>query len=361
MKTMPAGRSRSAALKWGYTLACVMSAWTCASYAADGTPAVPVTAALAQAAVRPAMQEASGVIAPWEEVSISARVAGLPLLRVNVRVGDRVRKGQVLAQFDEAAVGAELAQAEANLQQVQASAEEAAANKERAVMLKSSGAMSAQDILQLTTRAAVAQGQVAQAKAALTAARVRLDYSRVTAPDAGVISSRTALLGSVPQLGSELFRLIAQDRLEWRAELTGPQLAKVKSGLPATITLPDERVVGGRVREVSPALDPNSRLGIAYVDLERSEAARANMYVKGSIELERRSVVLVPTESIVTRDGRAYAVTLSGERAKLMPVTLGLRRPELTEVLSGVEAGQRVIVRGAGFLSDGARVRVSVQ
>jgi hypothetical protein len=119
-------------------------------------------------------------------------------------------------------------------------------------------------------------------------------------------------------------------------------------------------VNAGRVRQLSPSLDPVTRLGLAYVDLEPSTAVRAGMYVKGDIEIARREVVLAPADSIVTRDGRSYAVTLDGDHAKLVQVTTGQRMPETTEILSGLKAGATMIVQGAGFLSDGTRVRVAV-
>jgi HlyD family secretion protein len=328
---------------------------------ADSQMGLPVTTAVAERAVRPAILEASGQIVAWEEASVSVRVTGLPVIEVYVRVGDHVQKGQLLALLDDSTVRPEVAQAEAAVVRAQAAAQEATANSNRALALKDSGGvLSPQAVLQATTKAAMADAELTQAKAALTAASQRLDHTHVTAPDNGVISSRTVALGMVTPSGTEFFRLIRQDRLEWRAEVTGPQLAGLKSGLVAHLRLPDGRVTAGRVRQLSPSLDPVTRLGLAYVDLEPSTAIRAGMYVKGDIEIARREVVLAPADSIVTRDGRSYAVTLDGDHAKLVQVTTGQRLPETTEILSGLKAGATMIVQGAGFLSDGTRVRVAV-
>jgi HlyD family secretion protein len=326
----------------------------------DSQTALPVTTALAEKAVRPVILETSGQIVAWEEASVSVSVSGLPVAEVYVRVGDHVHKGQLLAMLDDSTVRPEVAQAEAMVARAEAAAQEARANSNRALALKDSGGvLSTQAVLQATTKAAMSDAELNQAKAALTAARQRLDHARVAAPDDGVISSRTVALGMVTSSGTEFFRLIRQDRLEWRAELTGPQLAALKSGLVAHLRLPDGRVTAGRVRQLSPSLNPATRLGLAYVDLEPSAAVRAGMYVKGDIEIARREVVLAPAESVVTRDGRSYAVTLDGDRAKLVPVTTGQRLPETTEILSGVKAGSTMIVRGAGFLTDGTRVRAA--
>jgi HlyD family secretion protein len=351
------GRTRATATACGLILCTLsFSALQSAARAADAPVGTPVTVASAQQVLRPELVNASGAIAAWEDVSVSARVTGLALTAMLVHVGDHVPKGQLLAQFDEAPVRAEVAQAEAALAQAKASALEAEANRKRALELEASDAMSKQDVLQATTRHDVVQAQLAQAKAALAAAQLRLAYTRVTAPEAGVISSRTAMLGAVPALGTELFRIIAQNRLEWRAELSDAQLLRIKPGQAAQITLPNGEVVDGRVRETSPSLNASTRLGIAYVDLQHSPSIRVDMYVKGTVALNQRPVLLVPSESLVTRDGRTYAVTLQDNQAHLVSVTVGRRASESAEVLSGLDVGQALIVKGAGFLSEGARV-----
>jgi RND family efflux transporter MFP subunit len=322
--------------------------------AADGVPAIPVTVGSAQQVVRPELVNASGAIFASDDVSVSARVAGLSLVRLLAHVGDRVQKGQLLAQFDDAPVRTEVAQAEAILAQAKASAQEAEANRDRALELED--AMSKQDILQSTTRFEIAQSQVTHAKAVLAAEQLRLAYTRVIAPEGGAISSRTAMLGAVPAMGSELFRIIAKNHLEWRAELSDAQLLRIKPGQSAHVTLPNGEMVDGRVRESSPALNVSSRLGLVYVDLRPSESVRVNMYVKGTLALSQRPVLLVPSESLVTRDGRTYAVTLQDNQAHFVNVTVGERSPESAEVLTGLNVGQKLIVKGAGFLSEGARV-----
>lgn len=324
--------------------------------AADNSLAAPVTVSVARQVQRPELLNASGAVEAWEDVSVSTRVTGLSLTRVLVHVGDHVRQGQLLGQFDEAPVETEVAQAEAALAQAQASAQEAEANHKRAAELEASDAMSKQDVLQANTRYAVTQSQIMQAKAALAAAQLRLAYTRVTAPEAGVISARTAVLGAVPAMGSELFRIVAQNRLEWRAELSDAQLGLIRAGQRAHVVLPNGDIVDGKVREIAPALNATTRLGLAYIDLQPSPGVRVDMYVKGTLELNQRAVVLVPSESLVTRDGRTYAVTLQDNQAHLVSVTVGERAADSAEVLTGLTSGQTVIVKGAGFLSEGARV-----
>ena len=323
----------------------------------------------------PVTVSASGTVAAWMEASIGARVTGLPLVEVLVNVGDRVRKGQMLARFDDVTVRSELdqlaaalAQAEAAVRQAEAGAAQANANRDRALAIQDSGAISEQDVLQYTTLAATAQAQLAQAHAQVaqvtaqrTSTQLKLEFTRVTAPDDGVISARGATVGSVIQAagsGSELFRLIRKGRLEWRAELTASQLALVKPGTMVTLALPDGRSVAGRVRQLGPTLDPNTRLGIAYVDLGTDSHLLASMYLSGTLQFARRAALTVPAESVVIRDGRSYVLRLEGARARLSAVTVGRRQGSDIEVTSGVHNGEQVVVRGAGFLNDNELVQV---
>lgn len=318
---------------------------------------------------------ASGAVAAWMEASIGARITGLPLTEVLVNVGDRVRKGQLLARFDDATLRADLAQQEAGLaqsqaavQQAQAAAAQADVNRDRALAIRDSGAISEQDVLQYTTAASTAraqvaqvQAQVAQGRAQLANARLRLEFSQVLAPDDGLISARVATVGSVSQAAgasAELFRLIRQGRLEWRPELTAEQLAQVHPGMRASVSLPDGSTVSGKVRQIGPAMDGTTRLGLAYVDLRPGGRALAGMYLSGSLEASRRSALTVPAESVVIRDGRSYVLRLDGQRCHLVAVSVGRRQGHDAEITAGLRLGDTVVVQGAGFVNDNDLVRV---
>ncbi len=148
---------------------------------------------------------ANGAINPWQEAIIASEISGLRITDVLTDVGDEVKKGQELVKLSQAAVQADVAQKQASLA-------EARANADRARRLKSSGAIPAQQIDQYLTGEAIAQ-------AALDAQQIRLAQTRILAPDDGIITTRTATLGAVVQTGTELFRMVRQHKLEWRAEV----------------------------------------------------------------------------------------------------------------------------------------------
>ena len=318
---------------------------------AEATPAaaMTVTSVLPRSVQWSDTFEASGAIAPWQEAIVGTQIGGYRLIDVRANVGDQVKKGQLLAAMDADLLRADLAQ-------LQATWEEAEADRQRVLKLKGIGAVSEQEVLQLVTRAK-------RAAAALEAKQLELRYTKIVAPDDGAISSRTATVGAVTPAGQELFRLIRANRLEWRGELTAAQLARVRAGLRIRLNLPDGSHVGATVRQTAPALDPQSRLGIVYADLDPGSRARAGMYASGSVEFENTPALAIPAESVVIRDGRNYVVALAGEGAtpkvSLLPITVGRREGREVEVSAGLGEHQRVVVRGAGLLNDGDVVRVT--
>ena len=168
------------------------------------------------------------------------------------------------------------------------------------------------------------------------------------------------MLGMVAAPGTELFRLVRQNRLEWRAELTGAQLAQVHAGDEASVQLADRTVAHGRVRQVAPVIEENTRIGVAYVELDRGEsansAARAGMYGTGTITLGQRVALTLPSDAIVMRDGHEYVFVLGPDgRVALTKVDIGRRFGNGVEISGGVTDAQQVVAAGAAFLNDRAR------
>jgi HlyD family secretion protein len=327
--------------------------------AAAPRAALVVTTAVAERTAMPGVIEASGVVAAWQEASVGSRSAALPIVAILADVGDTVKKGQMLARLDDATMTADVARAEAALAQARARETEARVNRDRALQLAEKSLLSKQDVLQATTNATAAEAEVAQATALLRTARLGLEHTRVLAPDDGVVTARGAVLGAVAQPGTELFRLIRQGRLEWRAEVTSAQIMRVQPGMTASVRTVDGGSVAGNVRTVAPALDGSTRTGLVYVDLEPSASLRASMYLQGALNLGDRNAVSVPSASVIVRDGRSFVAAVEGDRVRLLPVVAGWHIAERTVIESGLEPGTIVAVRGAGFLNEGDAVRIA--
>ena len=322
-------------------------------------PALAVTLVAPEVADWPLEIEASGGLFAWQEGVIAAETGGLRVVEVLADVGDPVRKDQVLARLDEDTVKAELAQQEAKVAQVRAALAEAQANGDRARNVKNKGAMTEQQITQYLLAEKAAKANLAAAEAALEKERIRLSQTQVLAVDDGVVSARGATLGTVVQPGTELFRLVRQGRVEWRAEVTAEQLAQVQPGQSAWIWLPGGERVTGQVRIPSPTLDAHTRYGLVYVDLPPTSPARPGMFARGRILIGSSRALSLPEAALVLRDGSSFVfAVLPDHRVAQRKVTTGRRADGRVEILSGLEAQARVVASGGAFLTDGDLVRV---
>ena len=314
---------------------------------------------------------ANGNVAAWQEASVGAEANGLRLAEVRAQVGDRVRAGQVLAVFDAEGVRAEVAQSRAALAEARANAAEAQANADRARSLQTTGAMSEQQIAQFTTAAVTAAARVESAQAMLAVQELRLKHAQVLAPDSGIVAARSATVGAVVPAGTELFRLIRQGRLEWRAEVPAADLARVKPGQAVSLKAANGVGAKGRVRMVGPTVDTQTRAALVYVDLlpGTPEAIKAGMFAAGELVLGDSAATTVPQQAVVNRDGFTYLFVLAepkgGDAAgtaqvQRLKVQAGRRVGDRVEIAGGLPTGAapRVVVQGAGFLNDGDVVKV---
>jgi RND family efflux transporter MFP subunit len=355
---------------------------------AQAKPALTVTTTQAQRSALPIQLTANGNIAAWQEASIGAESSGLRLAEVLVNVGDVVQRGQVLARFAMESIQADVAQARAGVNEASASALEATANADRVRTLQGTGTFSGQQINQYLTAEQTARARVESAKAALAAQALRLKYTEVRAPDSGVISARSATVGAVVANGTELFRLIRQGRLEWRAEVTSTELSHMLPGTAVTVTAANGARLLGRVRMVAPTVDPQTRSGLVYVDLPPMQApasaaapgrpkqgtapsggsavreatsvgAKPGMFARGEFALGNSQALTVPQQAVVVRDGFNYAFRLNtDQRVSQIKLQIGRRIGDRIEVLDGLSADAVLVASGAGFLNDGDLVKV---
>ena len=315
--------------------------------------------------------QANGNLAAWQEASIGAEVNGLRLQELHADVGDVVKRGQLLASFADDTAKAELAQAQAALSEAQANANEAGGNAERARNLRSSGALSEQQIDQYLTAEQNTRARLDSAKAALSIQQLRLKNTRVLAPDSGRISARTGAIGAVVTNGTELFRMIRQNRLEWRAEVTSSEIERVKIGAEVMLTSPGGKQTKGRVRQIGASVDPQTRIGLVYVDLPPSSdqpslmaAFKPGMYVHGEFDMGSSPALLIPQQALVARDGFHYGFRLNPDgRVTQIKLQTGRRIEQagvaLVEVLTGLNPNSILVANGAGFLSDGDLVKAA--
>ena len=325
-------------------------------------PALTVNVTQPQPAILPVRVTANGNIAAWQEASVGTEANGLRLAEVRVNVGDVVKRGQVLATFAPDTLNADVAQIRAAVAEAEATLAEASANAQRARGLQATGALSEAAINQYFTAERTAKARLDAQRAMAQMQQLRLKQTQVLAPDFGVISARSATVGAVLPAGQELFRMIRQGRLEWRAEVAANDLGLLKPGVAARVTAGSGPAIEGTVRMVAPTVDPQTRNGLVYVDLPAAvggSGARAGMFARGEFEVGSSSGLTLPQSAVLLRDGFSYVLRVgSDSKVTQVKVGVGRRVGDRIEITGGIDASARVVASGGGFLGDGDTVRV---
>ena len=327
--------------------------------AVPAKPALSVVVTQPQRSTMPVSTSANGNVAAWQEASIGTEANGLRLAEVLVNVGDVVKRGQVLATFAPESMQVDLLQTRAAVAEAEATLGDAAANAERAKGLRAAGALSEATINQYVTAERTARARLDAQRAALQARQIKVGQTAVVAPDAGVISSRSATVGAVLPAGQELFRLIRQGRLEWRAEVPSSDLAQIKPGARVKVTPAGGEPIAGIVRMVAPTVDPQTRNGIVYVDLPAPGSARAGMFARGQFEVGSATALMLPQSAVQLREGFSYVFKVGADnKVTQTKIDTGRRFGERIEVSGGLGADARVVAMGGGFLAEGDTVRI---
>lgn len=325
-------------------------------------PALTVTVTTPQPSDWPQTLSAQGNIAAWQEAIIGSELSGFRVTEVLIDVGDRVRKGQLLARLAGDTVAADVAQAQASVAEGEAALAEAQANATRTRDLGTKGFVSSYELIQAATAEQTAAARLAAARARLQMEQVRQAQTRIVAPDDGVISARIATVGSLAQSGQDLFKLIRANRMEWRAEVTAAEADRLKPAMPVTVWLPSGATVKGSVRTVAPTVDPQTRMATVYVDLPASGAGvivRPGTFTRGEFQLGHSAALSLPQSAVLLQEGFSYVFRVDdNSRVTKVKVTVGRRAEERIEIIEGLSADNRVVATGAGFLGDGDIVRV---
>jgi RND family efflux transporter MFP subunit len=157
-----------------------------------------------------------------------------------------------------------------------------------------------------------------------------------------------------------MLRLLRNGRIEWRGEAPETRLNHLAPGQGVSVTTADGTPFHGTIRVVSPTISANDRTALVYVDLPADERLRPGMFARGEIAIGTGPAYMVPLESVVSADGYSYVFVLSEDNiVARRRIETGALHDGSIEVVSGLEAGERIVVKGAGFLKDGDRVSVS--
>ncbi len=351
---------------------------------ADEGPAIAVSTIAVQKAEWPTVYEVTGTVRARTSVQITSRLMAY-VREVRVRVGDRVRAGQILVTLDARDLDARKRQAEAGRTESRSAAGEAEnaiasarANLELAEStfkrmkdLYDKKSISDQEFDEATTRVKLARAnfdmaqsrrqqvtaKIAQADEDVKSAEIMTGYSVVAAPFAGVVTDKPVEPGILAMPGAALMTIEQGGGYRLEAAVEESNLSKVKPGQSVAVQL-DSSELAGRVGEIVPTVDPAARSFTVKIDLPASPQLRSGQFGRARFEIGRRSVVVVPAGAIQERGQIQWVYAVEGGRARTRMVTLGDRVADRVEVLSGLSEGDRLIFPVSGSLRDGARVEV---
>lgn len=310
---------------------------------------------------------ADGTIGPKDIATVFGKVDGVTIDQVLVQEGTQVKQGQVLAVFDTDAMQQQRVQAQADLAEAQTSLTVARADAERVIPLLDIDAVSKQEVDRYIATANQAAASVEAAKARLSNQTLNLNNAKVTAPVSGIISQKTANVGSVP--GQEpLFTIIENGVLEWQAQVDPDKLGAINVGTPVQVSLPNNKSVMGEVSRIAPTAEKGSRQVSVYATLAKSSLVRSGMYQRGSFMLGGEGKQVLPISAIITEDGYDYVMLVNQEKAdngetvyriKKEKVSLGERQGDQVIVTKPLAKDVAVVRQGGGFLNDGDIVRIA--
>lgn len=302
---------------------------------------------------------AEGVIEAVRQSTVAAQTQGR-IVALNVDVGDRVRRGDVIARIDPREATQVVASAEAQVAQAEAALANARVNHARTKQLVAQKFVSEAALDKAETDFAAAQAQVAAARASASQARTGRGYTVIAAPFAGVVATRHVELGEMAQPGKPLVTLF--DPQDLRAVVTVPQarLAEMRRPIEASIELAalGERV-SARAVTVLPAADARTHTTQVRLDLPDALAGvYPGMFARGYFTLGSAKKLVVPASAVVRRSEvtGAYVVLESGA-IRFRQLRVGEAIPDVgVEVLAGLAAGEQVAldpVRALARLKSG--------
>jgi membrane fusion protein (multidrug efflux system) len=305
----------------------------------------------------------TGDLRPIETIEVRARIEG-DLVAVNVREGQRVSTGQVLARFEDSEQESNRTSAEADRVSAQSELATAQWNLEQTTELHRAGAVSELDLKMAQQGVTTARARLAAAEARLRATGSLVRDTRVLAPTSGVISRRLVENGEHVSRGAGLFTLVRSDVLELAAAVPARQGNAVRVGQAVRFTA-DGRAFDGRVARVSPTVDPASRTVAVFVQIPNTGGAlKGGTFASGRVVSRTIPGALVVPAAAIRQsadEGRPYVYRIAGRSIDVASVQLGVvdDRAGMAEVLDGLAEGDRVVVGNVGTLGRGMQVIIA--
>jgi len=279
---------------------------------------------------------------------------------IYVEAGDHVKRGQVLARLNVSVLLPQVANLEAALEQSRAEAELADAEYRRAQAVGASGALSAEETGRRRSAAVTAAAKVKVAAAQLAEAQARLARAEVRAPADGIVLTRNVEVGQTVTPGGEgLFRLAEGGEVELRGQVAEQDLPLLKVGQPVSVHLTGTALVyTGRVRLLPAVIDPQTRLGMARVELQPDPNLRPGAFARAEVTVSNAERAVLPQTAVLTDDKGSYVLVVNPQnRVERRTVQVSGMMPKGVAISEGLTDKDQVVATAGAFLQEGEAVK----
>jgi RND family efflux transporter MFP subunit len=303
----------------------------------------------------------SGEIQAERSATVRARVGGT-IVQVNVKEGQNVHTGDLLARIDSQTLQDTRNSARAAVQATQHSLELARVEVTRDEGLVAAGAIAQRELDQARSTAAAVETQLANAQAALQNAEQQLRDTTLLSPFTGIVSRLEIHQGDVVASGAELLTLIDPASMRLSASATSGQIGEIQIGNPVEFTIRGyDDVSKGTIARIAPETDPVTRQVQVYVALpDTSRRLKAGLFADGRIVTRSEEGTIVPDDALIMGEGRVWVLRVRNGVAERVDVVLGLR-DNLTEraiVRGELSAGDALLRGTAQAISPGTPVQL---
>jgi len=291
-----------------------------------------------------------GTLAARDEATVAAQVSG-QIEKLHVDLGDTVTNGQELVSIDTTSYEALVRQSAANLARANAGASNAARALQRAQDLQKEKISSPSELDAAIAEAGRTQADVKSAEATDAIARLNLERSLVRAPFDGAIAQRLVAVGDYASVGMPLIRLVKIDPLRLQLEVPERESIAVRPGQDVRLSVEgDTNVYTGRLGRIAPAVRQSDRMLQVEADVANPGALRAGLFARAHIVVDKSEESLsVPANAVVTFAGLEKVVIIEDGKAVEKTVATGRKGADWTEIISGLKAGESVVLNPAGI------------
>jgi RND family efflux transporter MFP subunit len=305
----------------------------------------------------------SGSLQARRAATLRAEVGGA-LLEVKVEQGQPVKRGELLARIDDAALQDQLIAARSSARVAENALQVARSEEERNAKLAQEGIITQRDFERVKLAREQSEAQLSEAQARLALMQDQLSRTRISAPFDGVVSERQANAGDVVAPGSPLVTVVDPTSLRLEAAVPAENAGKLQVGTPVDFRVSGhgEHAFSGKIERVNPVVDPATGQVRIYVAIPNTEQALlAGLFAQGRVASESREALAVPVGAVDLRSVSPTVLRVKDGKVEKVTVALGLRDEvaHQVEVRSGLQAGDVVVLGSARELSEGTPVQLA--